>query len=84
MRFVPFIVTGSPKRKKSPKRRTPTPEPEPEPAPPEPTGPPPPQPGSEDWVWVSEPIDEVGTMNKREARILDIHIINSPYLFKAL
>eukprot|EP00057_Strongylocentrotus_purpuratus_P026328 XP_011680802.1 PREDICTED: LOW QUALITY PROTEIN: sperm flagellar protein 2 [Strongylocentrotus purpuratus] len=55
---------ASPKRKgsrsKSPKkRRTPTPEPEPEPEPPaEPTGPPPPQPGSEDWVYVDEPIDE--------------------------
>ncbi|XP_072172673.1 sperm flagellar protein 2-like [Diadema setosum] len=55
---------GSPKRKgsrsKSPKkRRTPTPEPEPEPEPPkEPPGPPPPQPGSEDWVYVDEPIDE--------------------------
>ncbi|XP_041476082.1 sperm flagellar protein 2-like isoform X2 [Lytechinus variegatus] len=55
---------ASPKRKgsrsKSPKkRRTPTPEPEPEPEPPaEPTGPPPPQPGSDDWVYVDEPIDE--------------------------
>ncbi|XP_038067047.1 sperm flagellar protein 2-like isoform X1 [Patiria miniata] len=53
--------SGSPKRgksgRKSPKRE-PTPEPEPEPEPPVPTGPPPPQPGSEDWVYVDEPIDE--------------------------
>ncbi|XP_071799466.1 sperm flagellar protein 2-like isoform X1 [Asterias amurensis] len=53
--------SGSPKRgksgRKSPKRE-PTPEPEPEPEPPVPTGPPPPQPGSDDWVYVDEPIDE--------------------------
>ncbi|XP_071954486.1 sperm flagellar protein 2-like isoform X2 [Antedon mediterranea] len=53
----------SPKRgksgRKSPKRKTPTPEPEPEPeVPVVPTGPPPPQPGSEDWIWVDEPIEQ--------------------------
>ncbi|XP_022100241.1 sperm flagellar protein 2-like isoform X2 [Acanthaster planci] len=57
----PSSGKGSPKRgksgRKSPKRE-PTPEPEPEPEPPVPTGPPPPQPGSEDWVYVDEPIDE--------------------------
>ena len=48
--------------KKSPKgkgKKGKSPEPEPEPEPEVPTGPPPPAPGSDEWVYVTEPIEEV-------------------------
>ena len=34
---------------------------EPEEPPPEPTGPPEPEPGSDEWEYVDQPIDKVGT-----------------------
>ena len=49
----------SPKRSKSGGKKAKTPEPEPEPEPEQPPGTPPPQPGSDEWVYVDQPLDEV-------------------------
>ena len=45
-------------------KASPEPEPEPEPEVEEPPGPPPPVPGSDEWVYVSEPLEQVSYFQK--------------------
>ena len=58
--FLNTASSAKSKGKKGSARKGKTPTPEPEPEPEERPGTPPPQPGTDEWVYVDEPIEEVG------------------------
>jgi hypothetical protein len=50
-------------------------------APPEPQGPPPPKPGSEEWIYVQEPIDPVGIILYCEEKFFELLICRKLLLY---